>query len=95
VYPYSTTSQPLVLIVEIDEAGQLRLNKIETGTTADMELLTEKLEAIFADREQSGISEREVVVDAKFGGDRERYEELISVLEDVKASPIRVITNDR
>ena len=86
--------QPLMLIVEIDQTGRLSLNKIETGTTADMQLLSEKLEAIFADREKAGINEREVLIDPKTDGDTRQYGELITVLADAKASPIRVIRND-
>ncbi len=87
--------QPLMLIVEIDHGGRLRLNKIETGTTADMALLAEKLEVVFADREKSGINVREVLIDPKINVETERYEELIRLLADAKASPIRVIRNDR
>ena len=87
--------QPLKLIVEIDEGGTLRLNRIETGTTHDMSLLAEKLEVIFADREKAGINEREVLIDPKIDVANEQYEELIRVLADAKASPIRVIKNDR
>ncbi len=94
-FSHGISPQPLTLIVEIDEAGRLRLNKIETGTTRDMSLLAEKLEVIFADREKSGIDEREVLIDPKINVESERYEELITVLADAKASPIRVITNDR
>jgi len=87
--------QQLRLIVEIDEGGTLRLNKIETGTTHDMSLLAEKLEVIFADREKFGIDEREVLIDPKINIETERYEELIKVLSDANATPIRVIRNDR
>jgi len=47
-----------MLIVEIEEDGALRLNKIDTGTTRDTSLLAEKLEVIFADRETEGITEK-------------------------------------
>ena len=86
--------RPLMLIVEIDEGGRLRLNKIETGTIRDMSLLAGKLEVIFTDREKAGINEREVLIDPKINVETERYEELIRVLADAKASPIRVIGND-
>jgi hypothetical protein len=87
--------QPLMLIVEIDVGGRLRLNKIETGTTRDMSLLVEKLDVILADREKTGIDEREVLIDPKILPETESLEELIRVLADAKASPIRVIRNDR
>src|SRR5688500_10884643 len=64
--------QPLLLIVEIDEGGRLRLNRIETGTTGDMSSLAEKLEVIFADREKAGIDEREVLIDPKINVETER-----------------------
>jgi hypothetical protein len=86
--------QPLMLVVEIDERGGLRLNRIETGTTRDTSLLAEKLEVIFADREKAGISEREILIDAKITAETEGYEELIKTLADAKASPIRVIRNN-
>ena len=87
--------QPLILIVEIEEGGSLRLNRIETGTTGDMSLLAEKLEVIFADREKSGIEEREVLIDPKVNVESEHYEELLGVLAEAEASPIRIIRNDR
>jgi hypothetical protein len=95
VFSKSHAPRPLMLVVEMDEAGRLRLNKIETGTTADTAPLAEKLEAIFADRETSGIDEREVLIDSNTSVEAERYEELIRVLADAKASPIKVIRNDR
>ena len=91
---HSITPQPLFLIVEIDETGRLRLNKIETGSTADTALLAEKLEAIFADREKSGIDEREVLIDSKVRPETEIFEEVVRTLVDAKASPIRVIKNN-
>ena len=87
--------QSLMLVLEIDEGGRLRLNKIETGTTRDMSLLAEKLKVIFADREKSGIDEREVLIDPKIQPETEGFEELVRTLADAKASPIRVIRNDR
>jgi len=84
-----------MLVLEIDEGGRLRLNKIETGTTRDMSLLAEKLKVIFADREKSGIDEREVLIDPKIQPETEGFEELVRTLADAKATPIRVIRNDR
>ena len=84
----------LMLILEIDEGGRLRLNKIETGTTRDMSLLAENLRVIFADRERSGINERDVVIDLKIDLETEDFDELIGTLADLHASPIRIIKND-
>ena len=83
-----------MLIVEIDEGGRLRLNKIETGTTRDMSLLAEKLEVIFADREKAGINEREVLIDPEIKVESEGFEKLVKTLVELKASPIRVIKNN-
>ena len=86
--------QPLMLIVEIDESGKLRLNKIETGTTADTSLLAEKLEVIFDDRERAGVTEREVLIDPTITVGSEDFEKLVKTLADLNASPIRIIKND-
>lgn len=86
--------QPLMLIVEIEEDGALRLNKIDTGTTRDTSLLAEKLEVIFADREKAGINEREVVIDPKIKVESAGFEKLVKTLADLNASPIRVIKNN-
>jgi hypothetical protein len=85
----------LRLIVEIDESGILRLNKIETGTIRDTSLLADKLEVIFAEREKTGIDSREVVIDPKVNVETEHYEAVIMVLAEANASPIRVIRNRR
>ena len=82
-----------MLVVEIDEDGKLSLNKIETGTIADVSLLSEKLKAIFEDREKTSIEEREVVIDPQGKVKNEDVEKLIENLADVKASPIRVVRN--
>ncbi len=83
--------KPLLLVVEIDEAGKLRLNRIETGTIDDASLLTEKLRVIFEDRANTTIEEREVIIDPRGKIKNEDVERLIESLEKVKASPIRVI----
>ena len=83
-----------MLIVEIDESGKLRLNKIETGTTADTSLLAEKLEVIFDDRERAGVTEREVLIDPTITVGSEDFEKLVKTLADLNASPIRIIKND-
>lgn len=86
--------KPFLLVVEIDENGKLRLNRIETGTIADISLLSEKLEAIFEDRERNSNNEKAVVIDPRGEVKKEDVERLIESLEGVKASPIRVVKND-
>ncbi len=83
--------KPLLVVVEIDEAGNLRLNRIETGTIADASILTEKLRVIFADRTNTSIGEREVIIDPRGKVGNKDLEQLIENLVTVKASPIRVI----
>lgn len=85
---------PLLLIVEVNEAGKLRLNRIETGTIADVSLLTEKLRVIFADRANTSIGERVVIIDPRGKVGNENLERLIESLETVKETPIRVIKNN-
>ena len=86
--------KPLMLVIEIDEDGKLSLNKIETGTIADISLLSEKLKAIFDDREKTSIEEREVVIDPQGEIKNEDVEKLIESLAGVEASPIWVIKNN-
>lgn len=85
--------KPLALVVEIEEDGKLSLNKIETGTIADVSQLSEKLKVIFDDREKTSIKQREVVIDPQGKIKNEDMEKLIENLADAKASPIRVIKN--
>ena len=87
------SQKPLMLVVEIDKDGKLSLNRIETGTIADVSLLSEKLEVIFADRERKSIMEKGVVIDPRGEIKKEDLERLIESLEGAKASPIRVIKN--
>ncbi len=94
VFAFNQKPKPLMLVVEIAESGKLSLNKIETGTISDAALLSEKLEIIFDDRENAGISEREVVIDPQGKVKNEDLEKLVKSLADVKASPIRVIKNN-
>ncbi len=93
VFAFGKKPNPLMLIVGVDENGKLSLNKIETGTIDDTALLSEKLKAIFEDREKTSIKEREVVVDPQGKVKNEDVEKLIENLADVKASPIRVVRN--
>lgn len=85
-------SDPLRLVVEIKANGVLSLNRIETGTIADLSVLSEKIEAIFDDRENNGILQREIFI-RQNGGDveNEDLEKLIKTLGNLKASPIRIV----
>ena len=82
---------PLRLVIEINEEGKLRLNKIETGTTADLAELTEKITVVFDDRLITGIERRDVVIDPKGNVQNAELEKLIRSLADANASSIRVI----
>ena len=82
---------PLLLVVEIDDYGQLYLNKIETGRIDDVTELSEKLGAVFDDRKKTGIEETEVIIDANARVKSSDLEKLFKSLADLKASPIRVI----
>src|SRR6188768_270600 len=84
---------PLTLVVRIDADGKLTLNKIETGRIEDPTELTEKIKAVFADREKASVGEREVVIDPQGAVKREDLERLVRNLASVKAAPIRVIRN--
>jgi len=84
-------ANPLMLVVEINTQGNLRLNRIETGGVDDTNILAERLKTVFKDRESSSISEREVLVEMDGAVDRDDLEKVIEALESVKASPIRVI----
>lgn len=92
LFAFNQKPNPLMLIVSIDENRKLRLNKIETGTIADSSVLTEKLQAIFDDRERVGIDEREVIIDPQGNAGDEDLEKLIESLAVVKAAPIRLVT---
>lgn len=87
-------SDPLRLVVEITEDGRLRLNKIETGTVSDLSVLSGVLEALFADRQKTGIAGREVVIDPQGKAKSEDLEKLIKSLASVKASPILVVRDN-
>jgi len=93
VFALDKKEKLLMLVVEIDEDGKLSLNKIETGTIADVSVLSEKLKVIFDDREKTSIKEREVVIDPQGKIKNEDMEKLIENLADAKASPIRVFKN--
>lgn len=94
VFSPAKKPNPLRLVVEISKDGRLRLNKIETGTIDDGTELSNKLIAIFNDRQKVGIDEREVVIDPQGKVNDEDLEKLIKNLADVKAEPIRVIKSD-
>ena len=94
VFTSDRRSNPLLLVVEMSEDGKLSLNKIETGTISDLKVLTEKLKAVFDDREKASISEREVVINLKGKISGEDLQRLVESLAQAKASPIRVIKNN-
>jgi len=83
-----------ILLVEIDENGRLKLNKIETGTISDVSILSEKIKVIFDDREKAGINEREIVIDPQGNVKSEDLGKLIESLAVLKAAPIRIIKNN-
>jgi len=87
-------SNPLRLVIEINENGKLRLNKIETGTIEDTTFLSEKLKTIFADREKASISERQIVIDPRGEVEEEDLEMLIESLAGANAEPILIIKSD-
>jgi hypothetical protein len=85
---------PLLLVIGIDRNGRLSLNKIETGTTADLTVLTGKLKIIFDDREKAGVKGKEIIIDPQGSVKNDDLEKLIESLVDLKAAPIRVIKNN-
>lgn len=94
VFPAQNSAQtpdPLRLVIEISEDGKLSLNKIETGTIDDLSELSERLKAVFDEREKASINEREIVIDPKEKIESEELERLVETLANLKASPIRVI----
>jgi len=88
---FSQREDPLLLVVEIAADGKLVLNKIEVGTTADLDPVGEKLETIFEDRARLGIDQREVVIEMKGSISGRDFEKLIERLAGVRAVPIRVV----
>ena len=50
---------PLTLVVTVDKTGALMLNKDEMGNVSDTTALTDKLSAVFKERENSGTAFRE------------------------------------
>jgi biopolymer transport protein ExbD len=94
VFASDRRSNPLLLVVEMSEDGKLSLNKIETGTISDLEVLTEKLKAVFDDREKASINERDVVINLKGKISGEDLQRLVESLAQAKASPILVIKNN-
>ncbi len=87
-------TNPLLLVVEINGNGKLKLNKIETGTIADLSVLSEKIEAIFEDRRNNGVTEREIFVDLQGTIKGADLKKLIENLAARNAVPIRVIKNN-
>ena len=91
VFAIDKEPDPLRLVVEIDEAGKLRLNKIETGTTADLTEFSEKIRVIFEDRKMARIEHYEVVIDPQGDVQHGDLEKLIRCLAEANASPIQII----
>lgn len=91
VFAVEKSSQPLLLVVEINGAGAFKLNKIEMGNIENTALLHERLKNIFADRARNSISQREIVIDRQGEIKNEDLEKLIESLANSGASPIRVI----
>lgn len=91
VFSHNKKTNPFMLIVEITEDGKLSLNKIETGTIADPTVLSEKIKAVFDDREKNEISKKEVCIDRKGEVKNDDLIKLIEVLERLNASSVRVI----
>lgn len=87
-------SNPLLLVVGLNEEGRLNLNKIETGTINDTSILAAKLKVVFDDRERSGIAAREVVIDPPGNVKSEDLEKLIETVAKARAAPIRVIRGE-
>jgi len=55
VFSLDKRQKPLMLVVEIAEDGKLCLNKIETGTIADISHLSEKLKVILKHTKRVGL----------------------------------------
>lgn len=86
---------PLLLLVEIGEDGKLVLNKIDVGTTADLDPICEKLSVIFEDRSRSAIEKREVVIEMRGNVSGEDFEKLIGRMSGIRAAPIHVVKGVR
>ncbi len=80
------------LIVGLDGRGKLTLNHIETGTLDDISQLSEKVGAVFEDRQRFGITGREIVVEMNGPIARPDLEHLIGSLRRVGVSQITIVT---
>ncbi len=85
------SDDPLALIVEIGPGGKLSLNRIETGTLADVAALSDKIRVVFEDRKRTGVAERKVYVFSTSRIDRGDLEDLIEKLTETDAMPILVV----
>ena len=94
VFAANQKPNPLRLIVEIKENGNLSLNQTQTGTIEDLTLLSERLKVIFGNREKSGFVEKEIFIDPNGQIKNEDLEKLIESLVRMKAAPVRVIQNN-
>ncbi len=84
-------ADPLRLVVEIKENGELLLNRIETGTINDPNVLSAKIKVVFDDREKNEISEKEILIERTGVVRNEDLDKLIEILTNLRASPIRII----
>lgn len=84
---------PYMLVVEIDEAGRLTLNKIQVGNIIDPDSVKKELKSIFDDREVDRVESREVIVATKGWVSRDNLELLIDRLTDAKAGPIVIVNS--
>ena len=94
VYSNPDSSAPadsLLLVIEISEDGKLTLNKIDVGTTANLEKISETLERIFEDRARTAIEKRDVVIEMNGNVSGKHFESLIECLIKAHAGPIRVV----
>lgn len=87
----SAKPDPLMLIIEIGEDGELRLNASDAGTIADTAFLSQKIMAVFQERQKLSIAERGIVVDPKGNTKEEELERVVQTLADANAAPIQIV----
>jgi biopolymer transport protein ExbD len=93
---------PLTLVVTIDKTGALMLNKDSMGNVGDTTALTDRLTAVFKDRESSGTAFREGTNEVEktifVKAPRSlKYGEVVKVIDAVKiagAQPIGLQIDD-
>ena len=94
VSEFNHKNNPYLLTVKLEKDGKLLLNKIETGTTADLNEFAEKIKAVFADRQRNGVFYKEIIIDADERMQKHDLEKVIECLANAKAAPIRLIKDD-